>query len=121
ESRGYNVGYFTDVDTQENPDSLLRYRAFVSEGHDEYWSKGMFDAAERARDAGVNLAFFGGNDIYWQVRYAPSSRGTLDRILVCYKDASLDPVQGPTTTVEWRDPPVNRPEQTLLGVQTQYT
>jgi hypothetical protein len=121
ESRGYDVAYSTDIDTHERPDSLSRYRAFVSEGHDEYWSKGMFDAAERARDAGVNLAFFGGNDIYWQVRYAPSSRGVRDRVLVCYKDASLDPIQGPTTTVQWRDPPVNRPEQTLLGVQTQYT
>jgi len=37
--------------------------------------------------------------------------------VVCYKDASLDPVQGPTTTVNFRSAPVNRPEQTLLGVQ----
>jgi hypothetical protein len=37
--------------------------------------------------------------------------------MVCYKDASIDPVQGPTTTVEWRDAKVNRAEQSLIGVQ----
>src|SRR5207244_497122 len=29
----------------------------------------------------------------------------------------IDPVQGPTTTVAWRDPFLNRPEQRLVGVQ----
>ena len=37
--------------------------------------------------------------------------------MVCYKDATTDPVQGPTTTVNWRSAPVNRPEQSLLGIQ----
>jgi len=37
--------------------------------------------------------------------------------MVCYKDASLDPVQGPLTTVNFRSAPVNRPEQTLVGIQ----
>jgi hypothetical protein len=37
--------------------------------------------------------------------------------MVCYKTVDLDPVQGPTTTTLWRDWPVNRPEQTLVGVQ----
>ncbi len=46
----------------------------------------MFDAAERARDAGVNLAFFGGNDVYWQVRFEPSTSGVPDRVMVAYKN-----------------------------------
>jgi hypothetical protein len=37
--------------------------------------------------------------------------------MVCYKNQAIDPVQGPTTTVQWRDPIVNRPEQSLMGVQ----
>src|SRR2546428_7425932 len=36
--------------------------------------------------------------------------------MVCYKNAGTDPVQGPTTTVQWRNAPVNRPEQGLVGV-----
>ena len=62
------------------------------------------------------MAFFGANAVYWQVRYEPSATGVANRVMVCYKDASIDPVQGPTTTVRWRDAPVNRPEQTLMGV-----
>jgi hypothetical protein len=86
--------------------------------HDEYWSKEMYDAAEAARAAGVNMAFFGGNGVYWQVRFEPSPlTGVADRVMVGYKDRSIDPLQGPTTTILWRDPFINRPEQTLMGVQ----
>jgi hypothetical protein len=117
ERAGYDVTYSTDLDTHEHGDRLLQHRAVLSVGHDEYWSREMFDAAEAARDRGVSLGFFGANAVYRQVRLAPSAGGVPDRVLVCYKDARLDPVQGPTTTVNWRDPPVNRPEQTLLGIQ----
>ena len=86
-------------------------------GHDEYWSKEMFDAAAAARDAGVNLGFFGADAAYWQIRFEPSTDGSANRVMVCYKDVGLDPVQGPTTTVNFRSAPVNRPEQTLMGVQ----
>ena len=51
-----------------------------------------------------------------QVRYEASAAGVANRVIVCYKDASIDPVQGPTTTVQWRMPPVNRPEQLMTGV-----
>ena len=58
ERSGYDVTYSTDVDTHANPSALLNYRGFLSVGHDEYWSKQMYDAAIAARDAGVNLGFF---------------------------------------------------------------
>ena len=78
----------------------------------------MYDAAIAARDAGVHLAFFGANSIYWQVRFEPSSSAAPDRVLVCYQDASIDPIADPNLkTVKWRDGPLNRPEQTLMGVQ----
>src|SRR5438128_2689705 len=103
ERSGYDVTYLTDIDTHTNGSELLNHRAFFSSGHDEYWSNPMYNAAETARDGGVNLAFFGSNAVYWQVRYEPNSVGVVNRVLVCYKDASIDPVQGPTTTVRWRD------------------
>jgi hypothetical protein len=37
--------------------------------------------------------------------------------VVCYKDPGRDPIQGPTTTINFRNAPVNRPEQSLIGVQ----
>jgi uncharacterized membrane protein len=118
EMSGYDVTYSTDVDTHINGGRLLNYRGILSVGHDEYWSKPMYDAFIAARDAGVNLGFFGANAIGWQVRFEPSSSGVPNRVLVCYRDVTLDPVTDPTQkTVMWRDPPLNRPEQTLVGVQ----
>ena len=115
EGSGYDITYSTDVDTHENPGQLRLSRGFISVGHDEYWSMAMRDGVEAARDAGVNLGFFGANDSYWQVRYEAAANGVADRTLVCYKDPGLDPVQGPTETVLWRD--VNRPEQSMMGIQ----
>ena len=118
EKSGYDVTYSTDVDTHTDGRRLLNYRGFLSVGHDEYWSKPMYDAVVAARDAGVSLAFFGANAIYSQVRFEPSSSGVPNRVLVCYRNAILDPVADSSLkTVNWRDPILNRPEQTLIGVQ----
>src|SRR5216117_2942694 len=118
EKSGYDVTYATDVDTHTDGGRLFNYRVFLSVGHDEYWSKPMYDAVAAARDAGVNLAFFGADAAEWQVRFEPSSSGVPNRVLVCYRNATLDPITDPSLkTVLWRDPPVNRPEQTLIGVQ----
>src|SRR6059036_3660279 len=69
ERSGYDVTYLTDIDTHANGGELQNHKAFLSVGHDEYWSKEMFDAAEAARDVGVNLAFFGGDAVSGQVRF----------------------------------------------------
>ena len=122
ESSGYDVKYSTDLDTHENGVRLLNSKAFLSIGHNEYWSKPMYDGVQQARDAGIHLGFFGADGVFWQVRFEASPlSGIADRVMVCYKYSpdghSPDPVQGPTTTVLWRDPPVSRPEQQLVGVQ----
>jgi hypothetical protein len=115
---GYDVSYSTDVDTHINGGHLLSYKGFISPPHDEYWSKPMYDSVIAARNAGVNLAFFGANSIYWQVRFETSGSGVPNRIMVCYKDATLDPNTDPTLkTVKWRDGPLVRAEQALVGVE----
>jgi len=123
ERSGYDVTYSSDIDTHANGAELKNHTAFLSTGHDEYWSKEMFDAAEAARDAGVNLAFLGANAVAWQVRFEPSAVAP-NRVMVCYRPTPwnpIDPVQGPTTTTEFRFAPVNRPEQTLIGIQYSAT
>ena len=118
EKSGYDVTYATDVDTHTNGSMLLNYRGIISVGHNEYFSKPMYDAFVAAVAAGVNLAFFGADQNDWQVRFEPSSSGATNRVVVCYRDANLDPNTDPTLkTVHWRDVPLNRPEQTLYGVQ----
>jgi hypothetical protein len=117
ERQGYDVTYTTDIDTDLRGPLLLQHRLFIVAGHDEYWSSAMRLNIERARNAGVSLAFFGANDAYWHVRLKASPLGS-DRIVICYKDAGLDPLSGNdplSTTSLWRNPPLNQPEQTLLG------
>src|SRR5205809_3451362 len=118
EKSGYDVTYATDIDTHSNGGRLLNYRGFLAVGPDEYWSKPMYDAVMAARDAGVSLGFFRAHAIYRRARFESSSSGVPNRVEVCYRDATLDPVSDPALkTVNWRDPPLNRPEQTLMGVQ----
>lgn len=118
ERSGYDVTYSTDLDAHTDGGRLLNYRGFISGGHDEYWSKEMYDSLLAARDAGVNIAFFTADSVYTQVRFEPSSSGAPNRVMVCYREAALDPITDPARkTVNWRDEPVNRPEQALIGVQ----
>ena len=66
----------------------------------------------------MNLAFFGANAVYWQVRFEPSARGRAGPCDGRLQGPEDRPGADPTvTTVNWREPVVNRPEQTLIGVQ----
>jgi len=116
ERSGYDVKYCTNIDVHEHGDQLLVDKGVLSIAMDENYSQAMYDGLEAARDAGVNLAFFGAGAVFWQVRFEASPlTGAADRVLVGYKDQTKDPVQGPTTTIRWRD--VGRPPQPLIGVQ----
>ena len=120
ESQGYNVSYYTSIDVHVNPLQLYSQKTFLSVGHDEYWSMEMFKNVEKARDNGINLAFFSANTAYWRVRFEPSSSGEPNRVLVVYKqDWLLDPVAQndiSQATTLFRSPELNRPENSLLGV-----
>ena len=131
ERNGYDVSYTTDVDTDRRGGELLEHDAFLSVGHDEYWSAAQRANIEAARAAGVHLAFFSGNEIYWKTRWEPSidSSAAAYRTLVSYKEGTLgenncgtkcDPI--PTVwTGLWRDgcsyPQADgcRPENALSG------
>jgi hypothetical protein len=129
ERNGYDVSYFTGVDSDRLGSEILEHKAFLSVGHDEYWSAGQRTAVEAARDAGVNLAFLSGNEVYWKTRWENSidGSGQTYRTLVTYKEskaqAKIDP--SPVWTGAWRDPSFSppsdggRPENALTG--TAYT
>jgi hypothetical protein len=125
EKQGYDLSYISSVDLHENSAQILSHGAYISLGHDEYWSKEMRDGVEHARDRGIGLAFLGANAAYWQIRFESDSTGVSDRIIVCYKvatakhDLDRDPYYGvdnTRVTAEWRDPVINRPENALVGV-----
>ena len=118
EREGYDLAYCTNLDTHARPGLLLRHMAWLSIGHDEYWSREMRDNVEAARDAGVHLGFFSANSAYWQVRFeASAGSGTAERIMVCHKKAKHDPIEDKSrATDKWRSAALDRPEEQLIGV-----
>jgi hypothetical protein len=125
EREGYDVTYCTSVDTHALTNLLWNHKAFVSMGHDEYWSYPMRWNVKGARDRGINLAFLSSNTSYWQVRFEPSTAdGTANRTMVCYK-STADPIfNTPSnyfTTVAFRSAPVPDWESSLLGVSFNFT
>jgi hypothetical protein len=120
ESQGYDISYYSNIDVQTNPLELYSQNAFLSVGHDEYWSMEMRNNVEQARDNGTNLGFFSANSAYWRVRFEPSSTGTANRVMATYKgNWNLDPIaqaDNSLATNTFRSPQVNRPENALIGV-----
>jgi hypothetical protein len=114
ERNGYDVSYTSQADVDADAASLLNHKVIISSGHDEYWSGRERANVEAARDAGVNLAFFSGNEVFWKTRWGPSADGTATayRTLTSYKDthftAPTDPLEWTGT---WRDPRFARPGQ----------
>jgi phosphodiesterase/alkaline phosphatase D-like protein len=127
EANGYDVSYTTGIDTERRGALITNHKTFMSVGHDEYWSGTQRANVEAARDAGVNMAFFSGNEVFWKTRWenSISSPATSYRTLVCYKEthanAVIDPLDPPTWTGTWRDPRFSppadggRPENALTG------
>jgi hypothetical protein len=127
ERNGYDVSYISGIDSDRAGSLLLNHKVFLSVGHDEYWTANQRANVEDARAAGVHLAFFSGNEMFWKARWENSVAGasTPYRTLVSYKEthanAPIDPADPPTTTATWRDPrfgsPADggRPENALTG------
>ncbi|GAA1954096.1 DUF4082 domain-containing protein [Microbacterium deminutum] len=108
ERNGYDMTYIAGVDTDRSGSLLRNHKVFLSVGHDEYWSSGQRANVQAARDAGVNLQFLSGNEIYWHTRYEKSVDGsnTPYRTLVSYKETWANAKIDPSTewTGTWRDP-----------------
>lgn len=120
ERLGLRIAYESDVDVATRPALLDGARAYVSLGHDEYWTVPERQHVTAARDHGTNLLFLSSNTMYWRVRLEAARTGP-DRVVVGYKsDATTsdplrmsDPV---TTTSRWRDQPHPDPENSLTGM-----
>jgi hypothetical protein len=145
EKEGYDVSYCTNIDTHNRPALLLNHKGFLSVGHDEYYSREMFDHVILARDLGCNIAYLSANSVYWQVRMEDNVLGVPNRVMTCYKatgnvgngeerwrdpvwaavypgpgnqpsENSITPGSFPTLTTLFRDKPVSRPENQIHGV-----
>lgn len=83
ERNGYSVSYTTCENMAKDQTAILpgKRKILLSVGHDEYWSAGERAKYENARNAGVSLAFFSGNEMYWKSRWEDDYK-----TLVCYKE-----------------------------------
>ena len=126
EANGYNVSYFTGVDSDRRGAEIHEHKVFLAVGHDEYWSGQQRANVETARGAGVHLAFFSGNETFWKIRWDTSidGSGTPYRTLVSYKETHADAKIDPVSTVwtgTWSDPRFSppadggRPQNALTG------
>ncbi|MBB3351436.1 VCBS repeat-containing protein [Rhizobium sp. BK049] len=126
EQNGYDVSYLSGVDADRYGSLLLNHKTYIDAGHDEYWSGQQRTNVEAARDAGVNLMFWSGNEVYWRTRWgnAYSADGTPYRTLITYKETwaggDIDPSDQWTGT--FRDPRFSppaigggNPENSLTG------
>jgi len=116
ERNGFTLDVAISHDLEAHPEVLDGHRAFVSVGHDEYWSGKMRDALDAYTGSGGNAAIFSGNTCFWQVRYEDEGRA-----MTCFKYAAdHDPVIGTaeerTLSGTWSDRRVRRPEATSIGL-----
>ena len=79
EQQGYDVTYCSNLDLHFDPDILGLSKVLLSVGHDEYWTRKMFEEAIKARDNGLSIAFFGGNSISGEIQFYDSFLGTPGR------------------------------------------
>ena len=100
EQNGYDVSYVSGIDVATNGSLLLNHQVYMEAGHDEYWTDSQRANVQAAADAGVNLVFMSGNEMYWQTRLAPSidASGSANRTLVTYKDTHANALIDPTGT-----------------------
>ena len=128
EENGYDVTYVSETDNDAGPRLCsTTHKIFISSGHDEYWSANMRNNLIAARNAGVNLAFFSGNEDFWKTdSRSTRSTGLLERTLVTYKETHNEPPYGtaanqydpqdpPTWTGSWRDPNGGGQRRRLAG------
>jgi hypothetical protein len=137
EKEGYDVSYISNVDTHGEPKGsspvspggrgegvrgLLRAKAWLSVGHDEYWSLDMFHNVKAAIAAGLNVAFLSGNTCCGVIPFLPSSTGAPQRVIS--RIGQFGPIQDATVKggfPELRDLKHNGPnEATLIGARSTF-
>jgi hypothetical protein len=93
---GRHVDVLSDLDLHRTTGEKLAraYTLIVFPGHHEYVTEAEYDAIERYRDLGGNLAFLSANNFFWKVTR---------------RDGQLTRIR------KWRE--LGRPESSLIGVQ----
>jgi hypothetical protein len=112
------VDQYSDIDLYTYPSITRHYNGIVFSGHAEYMPRQLFNTLIAARNNGVNIAFFGANNAYWQTRLDPSPTGP-DRRVVMYRVSTQDPnTIWDQVTLEYDDKRINTPSNLITGELT---
>lgn len=116
EQQGYDVTYCSNSDVHNDVKCLTRAKAFLSVGHDEYWSRQQYDHVMDAVRQGVNAAFLSGNTCCFVTPFSPSSQNAANRIIT--RAGRYGGIRS-AEKIYMADLPVEAPnEATLIGAQT---
>lgn len=116
EQHGYDVTYCANEDVHRSLETITRCKAYLSVGHDEYWSRKQYDHCMAAVKKGVNFGFFSGNSCCFVVPMLESSGKVPNRIIERMgRYGGIRPAEE-----KWMaDLPEQAPnESTLIGAQT---
>lgn len=98
ERMGFNVGYVTNEQVENDPTVLDGRKVIIFNGHNEYTSQTLNDKIRQLTSTtNVNILNFAGNDFFWRIRYGTldgSDTTTKGRVIWCRKDT----MSGPTGT-----------------------
>jgi len=115
---GVDVAYTTDVDVDQRPSQLLRHAEVVFGGHSEYWTRRAYDALAAARNLGVNVAFFGANNLWWHTRLDAAPGAVQPDREIVHRVAEGDPTppsRSSDLTLLWSQWPERRDAAAMLG------
>ncbi len=144
EREGIPYTVATDYDLHVDENILSARRSAIISGHGEYWSYQTRKRLDAFVEQGGNVVAMASNTGYWQIRYEESPAGLPGPVVVGYKETATrsdsncsetvipagapcgdplfldeDPANDYLVTTNFRNPPVNYPEQLLFGVQYQ--
>jgi hypothetical protein len=122
EQHGYDVTYWSNIDTHADGPGLKRVKCFLSIGHDEYWSLAMYDHVKAAIQDGMSVAFLCGNSVHGVVPLDLKNRDGRPHRLMYRQGLFGGPKQGASTGTSGRPPIVwekhGPPEELLMGART---
>lgn len=114
---GIDVDYCSNLDVEKCSVNLHTYNLILIVGHDEYWSKNLYDGLDNFIRQGGNVVVFSGNTGYRQVRFSDDYKK-----MICYKDPTEDLLQNPEMkfrldelSIAWSHPPVNKAPNRVIG------
>ncbi|MEM8705858.1 MAG: N,N-dimethylformamidase beta subunit family domain-containing protein [Actinomycetota bacterium] len=112
---GFAIDVVIDADLEV--DGLLDdYDVLLTVGHNEYWTRGMRNAADAFVERGGNWAIFSGNTAFWQVRYDEPGQMTAYKGRAHLDDPVRRTDRHSELTSFWSDPSIGHPETSTTGL-----